>query len=198
MYTGNHEQVRPFSQSFGPHIPHRTDAGEVIYSQGAFAWNWHPAVALVPDGRIFMVWSLQIGFARGGRLVGSFSSDGGETWSDAIELINNSSRDDADPSIIVDGRRLLVISGSGPVPETFDKFNPWPTNRARAWFYMTTSEDAGKTWSRPVLLDIPHLSIGKRANGLRLEDRALLLPYYYGAGSSQTSSMYCGPFRSGY
>ena len=174
---------QPYFQSFSSTIPHRTQEGQVIYSQGAFAWNGHPAVALIPDGRIFIVWSPQIGFARGGRLTGSFSSDGGRTWSEAIELINILNRDDADPSIIVDGHRLLVISGSWPVPETFDKFNPWPTNRARAWFYMTTSEDAGKTWSQPVLLDFPHASIGKRANGLRLEDGSLLLPYYYDAGS---------------
>jgi hypothetical protein len=175
----------PYFEAFTVQIPHKEQEGQAVYNHGAFDWNSHPTVALIPDGRIFMVWLPSIGFARGDRLAGTFSSDGGKTWSEAIELINNPDRDDGDPTIIVDGMRLVVISLSIRMPERWDKFNPFPAPWDRNWWYMTLSDDDGKTWSTPVEVTRPHLWAGKRCNGMRLEDGALLLPYYYVYGSEE-------------
>ena len=85
---------------------------KTIYGQSAFAYNHIPSITRAPDGRLFLCWIAEIGFARGGRIVGAYSADGGETWGNPIELINNPDRDDGDPVIVVDGRRLMVISTS--------------------------------------------------------------------------------------
>jgi hypothetical protein len=132
-----------------------------------------------------MALDYEIGFARGDRIAGSFSNDGGKTWSEAIELINNPDKSDGDPVVIVDGTRLMVISTSQPMPEKWDKFNPWPVKNDRTWWYVTESDDGGKTWSTPIDAAHPHLCAGHRSNGIGLKDGTLLLPYYYDVGSEK-------------
>jgi hypothetical protein len=175
----------PYFQKFSPTIPHAAHQVRAVYNQGAFANNGQPRVALVPDGRIFLVWNAAIGFARGDRIAGSFSSDGGRTWSESLELINNPDRDDGDPAIIIDGRRLLVMSFSMRMPDKWDKFNPFPSKRDVSWWSITESDDGGKTWSRQIDAIHPHRLAGHRTNGIRLENGILLLPYYYDAGSER-------------
>lgn len=170
--------ANPYFESFPANVPHRKPKWPAIYGQGAFSWNGQPRIALAPDGRIFMAWLASIGFARGDRVVGSYSADGGRTWSDAIELINNPNRDDADPVILVDGKKLMVISTSLRMPETWNKFNPWPVKYDRTWWYLTETSDGGKTWSAPLNFPHPHNYAGHRSNGIRLKNGTLLLPYY--------------------
>ena len=113
------------------------------------------------------------------RIVGAFSEDGGKTWGQPIELINNPNRDDGDPSIVLDGDRLSVISTSIRLPERVDKFNVWPVTYDRTWWWMTSTEDGGKSWSTPVEVERPFNYAGKRANTHRLGDGTLLLSGYY-------------------
>ena len=94
-------------------------------------------------------------------------------------MINTPDRGDGDPMIIVDGQRLLVISTTLRLPDRYDKFNPWPVRFDRTWWYMTSTEDGGKTWTKPVEVKRPHRFAGKRSNGYRLPDGTLVLPYYY-------------------
>ncbi len=168
----------PFFEQF-PLKTQKAPERKVIYSQSAFAYNHIPSITRAPDGRLFLCWIAEIGFARGGRIVGAYSDDGGKTWGTPIELINNPDRDDGDPSIIVDGKRLMVISTSIRLPEKIDKLNPWPVKFDRTWWWMTSTEDGGKTWMKPVLVDRPHQYAGKRSNGHRLGDGTLVLGYYY-------------------
>jgi Neuraminidase (sialidase) len=163
-------------------VPIKPDK-RAIYDQHPYSWNGMPMVARIPDGRLFLAWIASRGFAGGGRIAGAFSSDGGQTWTDPTELINNPDRDDGDPSILVDGDRLNVISSSIRLPDHFDKFNIFPVRYDRAWWWMTTTSDGGRTWSKPVELPIPHAYPGKHANGLRLRDGTLVIPYYYGTGA---------------
>jgi len=176
---------KPYFEDFSVNIPHHEDKRQVVYDQGFFAVASQPRLALNSDGRMFIAINYEIGFARGERVVGSFSRDGGRTWSEAIELINNPDKADGDPVIIVDGKKLMVITTSAPLPEKWDKFNPWPVKYDRTWWYIIESDDNGKTWSTPINAVHPHLCVGHRSNGIALRDGTLLLPYYYDVGSKR-------------
>jgi hypothetical protein len=171
----------PFLEMFSLKFDEGSEAQSrpAIYEQGPFAFNSIPSIARAPDGRLFLAWIAETGFARGGRIVGAYSSDGGRTWGAPLELINKRDRSDGDPVIIVDGQHLRVISTSSRLPEGVDKFNPWPVRFDRTWWYMTSTEDDGKTWSKPVEVKCPHLYAGKRSGGYKLKDGTVVLPYYY-------------------
>jgi hypothetical protein len=171
----------PFFEMFSLKLAEGSEARSrpAIYEQGPFAFSSIPSIARAPDGRLFLAWIAEMGFARGGRIVGAYSSDGGRTWGTPLELINQRDRNDGDPVIIVDGHRLMVISTSSRLPERADKFNPWPVRFDRLWWYMTSTEDDGKTWSKPVEVKCPHLYAGKRSAGYKLKDGTLVQPYYY-------------------
>ena len=155
------------------------DKPAAVYTQTRFSHNSLPTLARLPDGRLFLTWSASIGFARGGRIVGAFSEDGGRTWGEPIELINNPDRDDGDRSIVVDGNSLSVISTSIRLPERFDKFNVWPVVYDRTWWWITTTDDGGKTWSSPSEVERTFRYTGKRANAYRRDDGRLLLGGFY-------------------
>ena len=59
-----------------------------------------------------------------------------------------------------------------------DKFNVWPVTYDRTWWWMTSTEDGGKSWSTPVEVERPFNYAGKRANTHRLGDGTLLLSGY--------------------
>ena len=177
--TDPQPEARPEGAFFEKFPLRISDTPAAVYAQTKFFHNSIPAITRLPDGRLFLAWSASIGFARGGRIVGAFSDDGGKTWGEPIELINNPDRDDGDPSIVVHGDRLSVISTSIRLPERFDKFNVWPVTYDRTWWWMTTTEDGGKSWSTPVEVERPFNYAGKRANTHRLGDGTLLLSGYY-------------------
>jgi hypothetical protein len=72
-----------------------------------------------------------------------------------------------DPHLVVDGKRIIVMSTSVPRP-----FNEW---WADTW--MTRSDDNGKTWSKQVLLPRWRTYLaGRRHIGVRLDDGTLVMP----------------------
>jgi hypothetical protein len=50
---------------------------KVIYGQSPLAYNHIPSITRAPDGRLFLCWIAEIGFARGGRIVGAPGLRGG-------------------------------------------------------------------------------------------------------------------------
>jgi hypothetical protein len=172
--------AEPFFETFPIKVPQKPDRQRTVYDQHPFSWNGIPAIIRAPDDRLFLAWTAARGFAGGGRLVGAYSADGGRTWGTPIELINNADRDDSEPCLLVDGNNMVLISTSLRLPEQFDKFNIFPVRYDRAWWWMTSTGDGGRTWSQPVELNIPHAYPGKGGNGLRLSDGTWMIPYQYG------------------
>ncbi len=170
---------QPFFERYTLPVPTQPDK-RTVYGQHPFAWNGMPMLARAGDGRLFLLWTASRGFAGGGRLVGAFSADQGRTWSPPVLLTDNPDRDDTTGSIVVDGNRLLVISQSIRLPEYFDKYNPFPVRYDRAWWWMTATEDGGRTWSKPLELPIPFVFPGSRTAGFRLPDGTLVLPSHFG------------------
>ena len=75
------------------------------------------------------------------------STDGGETWSDAVTIAEGNSstgKTYGDPAIVLDrntGKLICVFSG--------DTGFFYSTKTNRAGFYVSTSDDNGVTWSEP-------------------------------------------------
>jgi len=102
------------------------------------------------------------------RIVGALSSDGGRSWTAPFALIDNPGKSDADPNIVVDGGRIVVLCSTLPTPGKILLTETW----------MTASEDDGKSWSPPVLTTQPHkYTNGKVHVGHKLKDGRLAVGY---------------------
>jgi hypothetical protein len=102
------------------------------------------------------------------RVAGALSSDGGLVWTPPFPLIDNPGKSDADPNIVVDGRRIVVLSSTVPVPGKILVTETW----------MTASEDDGKSWTPPVQVSLPHkYTDGKVHVGYKLKDGRLAVGY---------------------
>lgn len=143
------------------------ETGAVKRSDGArFHRNTIPQVARLSNGQLFSVWAAMPKEGGPGHVFGAFSTDAGRTWSNPRLLIEDPAKLDADPNILVDGKRVLVFSTRVNQPNRIDK----------SWTMMIRSEDDGQTWSKPVEIVIPRQYIaGKQHNGIRLRDGTYLV-----------------------
>ena len=134
-----------------------------------FAINAIPCVTATPGGNLIAAWTAFRAEANPKlRVVASVSRDLGRSWSPPVTLIDNPGKTDADPSLIVDGRRILVLSTTLPVPGKIIRTEVW----------MTASEDEGRTWSKPILATHPHVyAEGKVHVGHKLKDGRLAVGY---------------------
>jgi len=146
------------------------EMGVVAPSRGGdMAFNAIPCVAATPAGTFVAAWTAH----RAGRdpklrIYAALSADGGRTWSAPSLLIDNPGKTDADPSIVIDGKRIVVLSTTLPVPGKILTTELW----------MTASEDEGRTWSTPVLAPHPHAyAEGKVHAGHKLKDGRLAFGY---------------------
>jgi hypothetical protein len=128
-----------------------------------------PCVTVTPAGNLIAVWTAALGTDKYKLSIsGALSSDGGRSWSRPFLLIDNPGKEDADPSLILDGKRIIVLSTTLPVPGKIFSTELW----------MTASEDEGKTWSKPVLAEHPHrYAEGKVHVGHKLHDGRLAVGY---------------------
>src|SRR5215831_13132925 len=144
--------------------------GVVARADGAaFMLNAIPCVTATPDGNLIAVWCARAADPKSKlRVVGALSSDGGLIWTPLFPLIDNPGKSDADPNIIVDGRRIVVLSSTLPVPGKILVTETW----------LTVSEDDGKSWTRPIQVTQPHkYTNGKVHVGHKLKDGRLAVGY---------------------
>jgi predicted neuraminidase len=146
------------------------ELGTVIKADGGtFNVNAIPCVSVTPGGKLITVWTAPYGGLHSKmRVVGALSPDGGHTWSAPFTLIDNPGKEDADPNVVIDEKRILVLSTTLPVPGKILTTEIW----------MTASEDEGKTWRKPVLTTHPHkYNEGKVHVGYKLKDGRLAVGY---------------------
>jgi hypothetical protein len=151
-------------------IAAQLQTGVVARSDGAdFAVNAIPCVTRTPRGKLIATWTAHRPEAHPKlRIVGAISTDDGRSWSAPFPLIDNPGKTDADPSLVIDGKRIVVVSTTLPVPGKI----------VSTEFWMTASEDEGKTWSKPVLASHSHVyAEGNMHVGHKLKDGRLAFGY---------------------
>jgi BNR repeat-like domain len=140
-----------------------------------FGFNHAPSVVLLPDDRLLAVWfSAPFEAAVTQLILGSFSSDLGQTWSPAQPIQNFPHKSDFDPAFIRDGNRVYFFFSAGRwnrYPPVRDEVNEVGAKSFST--FMRYSDDSGKTWSEPVNVAPQH---GSRTNGIKLSSGELLLP----------------------
>jgi hypothetical protein len=128
------------------------------------------SLALMADNRIICVY-----FAAGGIIDGRISADNGRTWGPAFRIMQKPRPDYdaiADATVIVSGKRVIVVATGVPRPgkplvDTYE-------------LLQTHSDDFGKTWSSPRVIDINHrlIAASGRAPAI-LSDGTILLPVWW-------------------
>ncbi|MEP0844785.1 MAG: exo-alpha-sialidase, partial [Phycisphaerae bacterium] len=148
-----------------------------------YGFNHAPSVTLLADGRLLAAWFSGPYEASVHQVIlGSFSSDGGATWSPAQVLQDDPHRSDFDPAFLSDGTRTWLCFSVG-------RWNRYPPMRAQAGedapvgpesfrIWGCWSDDAGRTWSEPVRL-LDDVGWGCRSNGIQLSSGELILPVHH-------------------
>lgn len=144
------------------------ETGVVKASASADERHAYPVIARTAGGQLFTVWTVYWEKNLDGKILGAFSRDGGRTWGEPVTLIDMPGKLDADPNIVIDGKRILVYSTTVDIPNKIDKSEVW----------MTSSEDDGRSWSKPAEIKMPYkYVVGKRHIGIKLRDGTLAMPF---------------------
>jgi hypothetical protein len=109
-------------------------------------------------------------------VVGKTSKDNGQTWGPAFLVLDgpaDGSRTAADPSIVVAGKKVIVI-----VPMCGPPQPPFDYGDTRLW--QVTSTDNAVTWSKPSEIQVPRARpcVSGRP-GVVLGDGTILVPYWW-------------------
>lgn len=133
--------------------------------------NFHhslPCIALLGDERLLLVWSRYAPNSSDFAVVGSFSADGGCSWSPSQVMIDNPNLLDADPNIVVVGQRVLVTCTTVDFSHGIRTSTTW----------CIRSEDNGATWSAPYEIPLGHTyTCGKCQRAIALKSGTLLMGY---------------------
>lgn len=152
-----------------PHARPYFSTGVVAPSEPhGFVLNAYPVLDRLPSGRLVCIFAVETA-AKPVKMniAASVSNDGGQTWSRPAIVFDHPHAEDADPSLLVDGNRLLAFSTTVPEPVRID----------HTLIYMRASRD-GVHWGPEVLLKTPHRYIaGKIHQGHRLADGTLVIGY---------------------
>ena len=129
-----------------------------------------PVVRRMPDGSLFCL------HYTGGEtepsnenlMLGTSSTDDGETWSEARVLFEHSERGVYAPELFVAGGVPTVFL------HTFSEISRYLEMRA----YFSTSTNSGETWSEPV--SVPGIPLATLIrSGIVLHDGTYLIPHYW-------------------
>lgn len=150
-------------------------SGDPYDLSNRYGFNHAPSVVVLPDGRLLAAWFSGPYEASVHQVIlGSFSSDHGQTWTKAEVLQDFPRVSDFDPAFIADGNRTWFFYLAGRwnrYPFVRDEANQVGNNSFKT--YCRYSDDSGRTWSAPAVV---HNSATCRSNGIRLSTGELLLP----------------------
>jgi hypothetical protein len=124
------------------------ETGVLARSDGAeFAINAIPYVTQTPGGNLLAAGTVHRAESQPKlRIVGAMSSDSGRTWSAPLPLIDNPARRMPTQASSLTATLSSWVSTTLPVPGKI----------LTTEFWMTASDDEGKTWSKPVLASHSH------------------------------------------
>lgn len=132
--------------------------------------NAYPVIARAASGKLIAAWSVSGPKNSDGRIAVSASEDGGRSWSEPVTAIDTPRQFDGDPSLIIDGKRIMVVPSTVVPPNKIAKSEVW----------MASSDDDGRSWSKPVEIKTGFkYFVGKRHIGLKLNDGTLVMPASY-------------------
>ena len=144
-------------------------------------FNHAPSVVLMPDNRLLTMWfSAPWEGHHWQALLASYSSDGGDTWSDAQVFRDTYGSPDFDPAFIRDGERVWLFMAYGP---RYAMLAGQKTGRLGCWAQHT--DDSGTSWSDLVRLCEVE---GPRSNGIVLSNGDLLVGVYADGAASVLKS----------
>jgi Neuraminidase (sialidase) len=141
-----------------------------------FVMNAYPVIDRLSSGRLVCIFAVETA-ARPAKMkiMADVSDDNGKTWSQPVVVFDHPKTEDADPSLLVDGDRLIAFSTTVPEPVRID----------HSLIYMRESKD-GVHWGDEVLLKTPHRYIaGKIHQGHRLADGTLVIGYAWDMWAEQ-------------
>lgn len=135
-----------------------------------------PAIDLLPNGELLCTAITTIAGLpyeeRSYQVVGALSADGGRSWGPVFTIMEGLGLGWGDPSIMVVGDRVTVISSA-----TRDN---WQALHRTLWM-ARTSLDNGRTWGEYVEFPVldHHWVCGNLDNALMLRNGTILRPYSY-------------------
>ena len=147
-----------------------------------YGFNHAPSVTLLPDGRLLTAWFSGPYEASVHQVIlGSYSSDQGQTWTDAEVLQDDPHRSDFDPAFIANEDRTWLFF-------TVGRWNRYPFVGLRDAekrevgidsfkLFSRTFEGSNEAWSEPRQV-METAGWGCRSNGIILSSGELLLPIY--------------------
>ena len=143
-----------------------------------YGFNHAPSVTTLADGRLLAAWfSGPFEASVDQVILGSYSADGGQTWSEAEILQGFPRTSDFDPAFVSSGSRTWLFFSRG-------RWNRYPFVRGERdggigvgsfQMFHRFTDDAGKSWSAPQALPIDR-GYNCRSNGIRLSTGELLVP----------------------
>jgi len=146
----------------------------VIYKGDYPGWPW---VARSKDSTLFCVFreGTRHGFSASGRVRFTKSTDGGLSWSPAVVIADKPGVDDRNAAIAVLPGGALLVS-----------YNTYTADLISQAFVIR-SGDGGRTWTRPVPLDMTNSRT--RSASVVLHDGSVLLPYYLAPASGALAGL---------
>ena len=144
------------------------ETGSVITSDGGpYRQNAYPVIVRTGTGRLVTAFCVMPKDGPDPYIAVSTSDDGGRTWSRPVKALDVAGKNDADPSLLWDGKRVIVYSTTVPLKR--------PTIADSQMYYAASSD--GASWSQPVEIPMPwKYSVGKRHPAFRLVDGSFVMP----------------------
>lgn len=128
----------------------------------------YPVIVRMAGGRLVTAFTHAGGGLPDACIAVSVSDDGGKTWSAPAKALDIPGMNDADPSLLWDGKYVRLYSTTVP---------PKRKEIASSQVYMVASED-GARWSEPEEIKLPYkYTVGKRHAGIRLVDGTFAMPF---------------------
>ncbi|MEZ6191044.1 MAG: sialidase family protein [Phycisphaerales bacterium] len=159
------------------------DKADPYDQSNEFGFNHAPSVTRLQDGRLLTAWfSGPFEASVHQVILGAYSSDDGETWDQATQLQDESTRSDFDPAFITAGNQTFLFYSVG-------RWNRYPFVGLReaeqrevgidSYRLLTrVTSDNGKTWSDAKRV-LDETGWGCRGNGVVLSNGDLVLPIYH-------------------
>jgi sialidase-1 len=189
-------------------MPTAPSAGEGFYEKVLFSRTKPTddhcrilSAALAPDGGLLLFAGLRHGsggdFGHQTDMVMWRSGDGGRRFSRRRTIVRRKDVDIHTGPVVVDRKRKRVLkfcrfwpsrvpTGEAPNPQVYVRRTPYRKMLAEGWVdYVITSDDSGRTWSKPRRLELPFpegvysAATGNGVHGIQLPGGRLIIQAGY-------------------